>query len=226
VKNEARWIQRVIESILPICERVHVLDDNSTDGTPDICRAIPKVMVHTSGWDTTDEVRDKNHLLRYVDYYGGADWIVMIDGDEVLTHHARLADAIATTPHACLSLPVLYLWDREDQMRVDGVYGDFMRESAFRYRGERFRRTGHGGNFHCGNVPQQIRANRGYVKAPLLHMGYLHREDRVRKFEWYNKLDPDNKHEEGYRHMIVGDLIPADSECKHGGPLELRPLPL
>ena len=125
IRNEARWIRRSIESILPICQRVHMFDDNSEDDTVAICESIPGVVVYRSPFNTTDEARDKNLLLDQVDKGGGADVVLMVDGDEVLTHHARLADAIHTTPHACLSLPVLYLWDREDQIRVDGVYWEF-----------------------------------------------------------------------------------------------------
>ncbi len=231
IRNEARWIKRSIESILPICQRVHIFDDNSEDDTVAICESIPGVVVYRSPFNTVDESRDKNLLLDQVDKGGGADWIIMIDGDEVLQedegHHGiyELACALQKTQASCLSFPILYLWNREDQIRVDGAYGDFNRESVFRYQGERFRRTGHGGSFHCGSVPPVLRANRGYVKgAPLLHMGYLDREDRVRKYEFYNRLDPGNKHEDGYRHMVIGDLFPADSKFRHGGPLELRPL--
>ncbi len=222
IRNESRWIRRSIESILPICQRVHIFDDNSEDDTVAICESIPGVVVYRSPFNTTDEARDKCLLLDHVDNGGGADWLIHIDGDEVLTHHARLADAITTTPYSCLSLPIRYLWDREDQVRVDGVYGDFMRESAFRYRGERFQRTAAGVNFHVGNVPAVLRSNRGYVNAPLLHLGYRDKEDRVRKYHWYNEKDPHNKHEDEYRHMVIGDLFPADSKFLHGGPLELR----
>ncbi len=227
IRNEQRWIRRSIESILPICQRVHVFDDNSEDDTVAICESIPGVVVYRSPFNTTDEARDKNLLLDQVDKGGGADWIIMIDGDEVLSVDARdLACHILVNDQvkSCLSLPILYLWDREDQVRVDGVYGDFMRESAFRYRGERFERTVAGVNFHCGNVPAPLRRNRGYVNAPLLHFGYLHREDRVRKLAWYRELDPNNKHEDNYSHIGVGDEYPADSKFRHGGPLEIRPL--
>jgi hypothetical protein len=58
----------------------------------------------------------------------------------------------------------------------------------------------------------------------LLHYGYLHKEDRVRKFHWYNKIDPNNAFEDQYRHMVIGDVFPADSSFKWAGPLELRSL--
>jgi len=225
VKNEARWIRRSVESIRPICQRVHIFDDSSEDDTVAICESIPGVVVYRSPFNTTDEARDKNLMLDQVDKGGGADWLIMIDGDEVLR---GLPDFIRyemeNTSKACLSFPVLYLWDREDQIRVDGVYGDFMRESAFRYRGERFQRTSAGSNFHCGNVPAKLRQNRGYVNAPLLHFGYVHKEDRIRKFNWYNQKDPLNSAEDGYRHMVVGDIFPADSKFRYGGPLQLKPL--
>ncbi len=229
VKSEARWIRRSIESILPICQRVHIFDDNSEDDTVAICESIPGVVVYRSPFNTTDEARDKNLLLDQVDNGGGADWVIMIDGDEVMQYDHNgifLRNEINNAKHACLSFPILYLWDREDQIRVDGVYGDFMRESAFRYRGERFQRTSAGANLHCGNVPAALRRDRGYVNAPLLHFGYLERADRIRKLSWYRSIDPDNKTEGNYSHIAQGDVpeIPADAKLLHAGPLKLAPL--
>jgi hypothetical protein len=163
-------------------------------------------------------VADKNFLLDYVRH--DTDWVVMIDGDEVLTQPDNLVKAISTTASNGLALPVLYLWDREDQIRVDGVYADMSRVSAFRPGQARFEISGAAG-FHCGNVPQSIRG-RAIADSPLLHFGYLHREDRVRKFDWYNAQDPSNQHEDRYRHMVIGDVFPAESRFRHGGPLQLR----
>jgi glycosyltransferase involved in cell wall biosynthesis len=231
VKNEARWIEQSIRSILPMCSRVHVFDDHSTDGTPAIAAAIPRVTVLGSLFTGTDEVRDKNELLKHVDALGGADWIIMIDGDEVLHEpESSLPNMVMMCGrYDAISFPVLYLWDRPDQVRVDGVYGDFQRESAFRYQGERFVRTSQGGNFHCGNVPPQIRRNRARVarlNVPLLHYGYMDRADRIRKYAWYNSLDPHNRIEDGYRHVVQGDVpeVPATAKLLHAGPLTLRTL--
>jgi hypothetical protein len=62
------------------------------------------------------------------------------------------------------------------------------------------------------------------VNARLLHYGYLHREDRIRKYEWYTQQDPDNQAEDFYRHTVIGDLFPAEIRFRHGGPLKLREL--
>lgn len=225
VKNEARWIERCIRSILPACSRVIVMDDHSTDGTPEICSAIPAVEVHDSPFTGLDEARDKNWLL---DQARDADWILMIDGDEMLeaggaAKLSKAAEAAAPRVKA-LAFRVLYLWDTEEQYRVDGVYGRLARASMFRPGSHRFIPTGVGGNFHCGNVPLALQLDSLNPGLALLHFGYLHKGDRIRKYHWYREQDPNNKFEDGYRHMVIGDLFPAHSEFRHAGPLQLEAL--
>jgi O-antigen biosynthesis protein len=228
VKNEARWIYRCVSSILPVCDQVIIMDDHSTDDTPEICATLhEKVHLLPSPFTWLNEVRDKNWLLGQA-VSEGADWVVSIDGDEMLAPGGaeKLLCAMREETVPCLSLRVLYLWGSEDLVRVDGVYGDFHRESVFRPDGKnKFLATSHGGNFHCGNVPAGIREKRKIVGgATLLHFGYMHREDRVRKFYWYNEQDPGNVREDGYKHIVVGDLFPMESRFSYGGPLRVEKL--
>jgi hypothetical protein len=46
----------------------------------------------------------------------------------------------------------------------------------------------------------------------------------VRKYEWYRNIDGENPVEDGYRHMVVGDIFPAESRFRYGGPLQLEAL--
>src|SRR5437899_367770 len=90
VKNEARWIERSVRSVLPVCDRVLVMDDHSTDDTAAICRSLGVEVVESPFFDL-NEARDKNWLLDQVK----ADWILMIDGDEVLASgHAALRNGM------------------------------------------------------------------------------------------------------------------------------------
>lgn len=223
VKNEARWIQRCIRSILPLCDQVVVFDDHSTDRTPWLAALCgDRVTIVPSPFEGLDECRDKNWLL---DQHRAADWIVWIDGDEeiAIADRAKLADCMRTTTHACISLKVKYLWDRPDQMRVDGVYGDFRRQSVFRPRTERFV-SGPAPGFHCGNVPRSLWVSCAYPDVSLLHYGYMDAADRVRKYEWYRTVDPNNDHEDGYRHIVIGDIFDPAVKTRHAGPLKLAPL--
>ena len=231
VKNEARWIERCLSSILPLCDQIIVMDDHSSDDTLLRCRSFPKVNAFESPFeaDVLNEARDKNLLLDIAKNQK-PDWIIAVDGDEVLAPGSeQLLRAAMAWPLPCLSLRVRYLWDRADQVRADGVYGDFHRESVFRpvfsSPEPRFLSNSTGGNFHCGNVPWALRQKRSvHSEIELLHFGYLHREDRERKYAWYNARDPNNAREDRYRHMVIGDIFPADSRFAHGGPLRLEPL--
>jgi hypothetical protein len=93
-------------------------------------------------------------------------------------------------------------------------------------KGYRWATTESGGNFHCCSVPKQLIGSARKCEVELLHLGYMDREDRKRKYEWYNRMDPNNGGEDHYRHMIQGDVpeIPAGEKLLHAGPLQLREL--
>jgi glycosyltransferase involved in cell wall biosynthesis len=221
IKNEARWIETVLAAAFEICDRVYILDDHSTDGTPEICRQFESAVLFPSPFEGLDESRDKNFLISKL----SGDWCLAIDGDEVVQDQKHELAAIAAAGvHECVSLRVLYLWDRPDQVRSDGVYGRFWRPSFFRIRkGDSFKTTRNGGNFHCGNVPQQFRGA-ATCGARLLHFGYMVAADRRRKFEWYNQADPNNRLEDQYVHMVQGDPEGPSptARLRHAGPLRLE----
>ncbi|MDD5370507.1 MAG: glycosyltransferase family 2 protein [Anaerolineaceae bacterium] len=225
IKNEARWIGRCLSSLFPLCERVVVFDDHSTDNTREICAAIPNVTVLESPFEGLDEARDKNWLLDQV--RETTEWVFMHDGDEVLAPGSAEIIRNAIQAHSaidCFSLRLRYLWNSETQERVDGVYVHAQRACIFRPGDYRFQDTSFGGNFHCGNAPLELQQQTISLDASLLHLGYLGREDRIRKYQWYNEKDPGNMFEDYYRHTVIGDLFPANSKFKWGGPIELKEL--
>jgi glycosyltransferase involved in cell wall biosynthesis len=241
IKNETRWIEEVIWSILPICERVFILDDHSTDGTDTMCeRQAENVTVYRSPFEGLDESRDKEFLLERImncvsDIWltGGETspyWVLAIDGDEVLTAAGRHAirRTIAETRMHAFKLPITYLWNDREHRRVDGVYRHFARPSLFRLMNKafRFQRTPWGGNFHCSSIPQELLHHaHGLCDAPLLHLGYMDKWDRLRKYKWYTSQDPNNPAEDNYRHIVQGDVpeVPAEARLMHAGPLEIVP---
>lgn len=208
VKNETDHICEAIQSILPMCEQVFVFDDHSEDDTVRLARACDaRVSVMISPFEGTDEVRDKNYVLDALIQIN-PEWVLWIDGDEVLERSgpATLLELSSDPRIALASLKIAYLWDDPNQVRIDGIFGAFRRRSFFRLRGQhhlRFRPSGAGGGFHCGNVPQRIRdGEERALDVRLKHYGYLNAEQRQRKYEWYNALDPNNASEDCYRHLI------------------------
>ena len=247
VKNEERWIEESVRSLLPLCRTVHVLNDSSTDRTERILLDLNKefsyvdhynrtvrnfVLNHQSPFEGLDEQRDKNYLLGVALKWLAPDWIIHIDGDEVLDQGAagiirHYAETCSPEVQAFV-FKVDYLWDRPDQYRVDGRYDTFWRGSMFRVKGltRGFKSTawGNGANLHCLNIPAGI-VNAIQVPVRLKHYGYMDKADRLKKWEYYNRVDSHNQVEDCYRHMILGDRddLPADMVTKWAGPLTLKP---
>ncbi len=244
IKDESRWIERVLRSILPVCDRVFVLDDHSTDSTYNICRRLKRVRVFRSRFQGLDESRDKNFLLQKLyDYIPEQDqhftkgnpaspyWALAIDGDEELVQEdiGLIRSAVQSERVHSWALRILYLWNSPEQVRVDGVYRNFSRPSLFRLMNRSFTYMstpfGNGANFHCSSIPQEMIGGSGTLAARLLHWGYIDRELRLKKYEWYNRIDPNNIAEDGYRHMVCGDIFPPESRFRWAGPLKLEALP-
>jgi glycosyltransferase involved in cell wall biosynthesis len=189
VKNETRWIARVIKSLQPICERIVVLDDGSTDNTTEIVSSLGCVWYPQ--YPAKDEPSAKDALLAYLWERGAqiGDYVLWCDGDEQLVQEdlGNLEAAIEAEMEAA-AFRIVYLWNDEKTVRVDGIYGSFNRPSMFRLTSRElsFLRTQHGGGFHCSNVPQQLINKAVPIPVRLLHYGYLDREERKRKFKWYN----------------------------------------
>lgn len=232
VKNEARWIDRCIRSLLPLCRKVYVLDDHSDDATPEIANSFSESVVFDSPFDTFAETRDKTWLLRQIaENEPDTDFIICIDGDEELepagTHKITSLLKRGRIDAAAVRIP--YMWNSERQWRTDGIYRNFHRPSIFRLD-RRFLeyRSVYGNNttLHCTNTPYGLIGATTPTDIHFLHWGYFDRETRIRKYHWYNEIDPKNETEDQYRHMVIGDLFPADSQFRYAGPLKLEPLSL
>lgn len=235
VKNEARWIERSVRSIQAVCSEIIVLDDHSNDGTAEICESIG-ARVFRSEFEGLNETRDKDYLLEKAyenfsiasgNHLNSPHWALMIDGDEELYVQdvGTISELTQTADHV-YSLRILFLWNDEQTVRIDGIYGRFRRPSLFRLidRSYRFKQSGNGGNFHCASIPQEMRKLAKQSEARLLHYGYMSREDRIRKYNWYNEIDKDDAVEDFYRHIVIGDVFPANSKFKWAGPILLKSL--
>ena len=242
VKNEARWIKHTIDSVRELCgDLIYVMEDGSTDDTRAICEAAGCVVLPSPfEGQGLDEARDKDWLMQEVISRCKPDWILMPDGDEELEAGgcAKIRRVLETNPPCdCFALRFLYFWNRIDTVRLDGVYGKLQRQSLFRANSE-FRFVSY---YSEGQTPNQNHVHLGLhtsnapglggkvlpLNVSLLHYGYLHREDRIRKFAWITKLDPHNEGEGFYLHCVQGDIpeVPANALLKHGGPLKVETLP-
>lgn len=129
-----------------------------------------------------NELRDKNCLWWYVKSAVDFDYVLCLDGDEVLSKKALAAFGemwvwFKTQTCDWIDLPFIYLWNDEQTRRVDGIYGDrtnpadppadraprlrfprffsIMRLDAQQLYDTRFTWLGSRGGIHCGSIPQE-----------------------------------------------------------------------
>lgn len=233
VRNESRWIKRVIESIKSLCDAgIFILDDKSTDTTVSIATQCGAIVIKSDA-PGIDETRDKNRLLKHIMEVTNPDWVLHIDGDEELEPAGIdvIHKAIMSGKADMYGFQILYLWDKENQIRTDGIFGRMWRQSLFATANTDgvFKPTTHGANtsanLHCTNVPYDL-VKRGSINidARLIHYGYIDRDMRLKKWDFYNTIDPDNLIEDRYRHAVTGDIpeVPANVITKWAGPLTLK----
>ncbi len=215
VKNEERWLERSLSSLIKVCDTIFVLDDHSTDATSDIIKSLRQCVYLKSPFNHLDESRDKTWLLGHITdtrhekefHKHSPHWVICIDGDEEICD-VDVPKILETTGNVSYSFQILQLHDSPGERRVDGAYEMLLRPSMFRIikPGMIFKSGAqHGGGFHCGNVPADI----GFgvtVHQPepvrVKHYGYMRKEDRERKYKWYVERDPG--HEDWYRRECFG----------------------
>lgn len=78
-KNEERNIQRCLNSIQSIADEIVVVDSLSTDKTPALCLATPKVKFYPMPWEGFAQTKNKANQLAQNPY------ILSLDADEELT---------------------------------------------------------------------------------------------------------------------------------------------
>jgi len=230
VKNESRFIEQSLKSVMDICSDIVVLDNNSSDDTVEICSGFDKVTNVTKQKDLIlDETRDRNYLFenaRKLD----PDFILSVDGDEIFMPDASemLFEEISTIhPNSdVFGFQFLTLWDDVNTIRTDGIFGYYWQKRLLRMKNQPlsllFVENDNPGNIHCGSIPPSSVGFGCSAKSSvkIFHLASLDDEVRQRKYEYYTKTDPDSVLTGAYKHMISG-------EGRFSGPngIELEQLP-
>jgi glycosyltransferase involved in cell wall biosynthesis len=197
VKNGELWAEECLASLSEFVDQIVILDDGSTDHTPDICRGFPKV-THLIRWEKSffQEGLDRNVVLALAKDTE-PDWILFLDIDEVFE------EALAGQIQALMQIQdcgiwgfrMLHFWKSRTHFRVDGRWGE--------------ETLGHVHPRLVRNVPslffppQPIHGAHvlGAQGRPLLsdllikHYGYAHAEEVVRKCRRYREVDPGGDYE-------------------------------
>jgi glycosyltransferase involved in cell wall biosynthesis len=229
LKNEEKWIGKSLESVLSFCDNVIVLDNNSIDNTVKICKDFSHVNIIEQPDLPFDESRDRNILLQK-SLELKPDYVLSMDGDEILIPNSKeiLEEELEILyPNSNVFMfQFLYMWDKLNQYRYDGVYENIWQQRLFKTSNQpenlKIYDTNYSGNAHASSIPNNTLGQKFPIRSTIkiLHYGYFDQTLRNNKFNFYNKLTPNNKEQDMYSHIISGD-------GKHSGPhgMEFKLLP-
>ena len=212
IKNEERWIKKSIESILDVCSEVIILDDGSTDKTIDICSKFKEVVdIHEQKNLEFDDTRDKNRLLK-MGLKCKPDFMMTLDGDEIIMPNMKqiLKEDLTTLYPETDIFKIKFLEVREkpNQIRINDTTATDFFPVIFRLKNQPknlcYDEMKFPGNVHCPDIPQNAIGQKSPVVSRLkvLHYGTYDEKLRLKKYEHYNKLDPNNTEFYGYEHLI------------------------
>lgn len=198
VRNETgRYLERVLKSLSGQIDAAVILDDASTDGTAELCRALlPGIPVHIIQNETSmfgDEVSLRKKQWEET-IKTKPDWILNLDADEVIEDRFwSHAGKIINDPRSDVCCFRLYDMWSDTQYRDDKLWNAHSRSwpLLLRYKPDfayRWRETPQ----HCGRFPCNIGSlPRGIPEFRVMHLGWSTPGDRAAKYRRYQLLDPE-----------------------------------
>ena len=227
IKNEGRWIEKSLESTSEICSEIVVLDDGSTDNTLNICKSFSSVVdIHSQTNLLFDETRDNNILLNMA-LKLKPDFILGIDGDEIIMPEMKQIlkeDLTILNSESNVFQPqVLEVREKPNQIRINDKTTTLFHSKILKLKNQpdnlHYEEMNFPGNLHCPKIPQNAigLGEPRISRAKILHYGLYDNDSRMEKYNRYTKLDPKNNEFFGYKHLIEPE--------KYCGPLEYANLP-
>lgn len=203
VYNErGRYIEPVINQFNKVANYVVILDDASTDGTPEYIESlltVPYTLIKNKTKHFHEEYHLRSQLWNEVVKHS-PEWIWICDADELVhpSHLQELPYILVETKLNSVNFPLYDLWDKNDTgtyYRDDHLWcaHNFFSRFIVRYDSSQtytFPKKDH----HSSRYPQEVIGFSGLdVKIPYLHMGWMRKEDRLKKYERYMMYDPEGK---------------------------------
>lgn len=203
--EQGRYLDQVLTEMKKVCNKIVVLDDDSDDGTAELCIDYGcKVFVteHCLWEGRENELRQMSFTLATREAKDG-DWILCLDADEIMTNIEYLPELIDALDNGELKpiqadgigFPLFDMWD-EQQYRDDEYWSAHKRPwvMCIKYDSKKDYKWNEQG-LHCGRFPMNASENFVFTTdAAIKHMGWATELDRIKKYQRYMKVDPDGKH--------------------------------
>jgi glycosyltransferase involved in cell wall biosynthesis len=205
-RDELAELPSLIANLAGHVDGIVALDDGSRDGTGEWLANQPRVLeVLRVDRGAYDEPRN-HRLLVAAGLRHRADWFLSIDADERVEEAFRERAERVIRRGGMLGLNAFALhlrelWDAEDHVRVDGIWG---RKSVARLFRARPDHVFDDAPLHAHKAPLQARVRGRFAPADLIlyHRAMLTAQRRAARRERYERLDPEAVHQAiGYAYL-------------------------
>lgn len=213
VRNEAgRWLETVLKQMATVCDIIIIVDDCSTDETPEICKKYGEVFYSDRSYWGTNELKQRKFLWHLaVGEAKEGDWILCLDADETIPNIELLPEKLKQAEqYSCDGLgfnlydmwnPTHYrddeLWKAHTRDWVMCVRFDAKREYVWRNT-----------PLHCGRFPVNACRRMGQSGMRIQHWGWSRPEDREAKYRRYMEADPEGKNGSLLQYASILDKEP------------------
>lgn len=189
VRNEAnRYLQPCLKSLMDYVDEIIILDDASTDTTPDICQSVPIVKFYErqDALFLIDEAQLRQQLW-FITVDNKPEWILALDADEFLETRAKheIPYLLKQKYFQAISFRLFDFWGSEKYYRIDGLWNPWLRGFSnylIKYQPD-LASTWPDLKFHCGRLPLAYR-----------HLPNLESALRIKHMGWVNPTDIQNKY--------------------------------
>lgn len=199
VRNEAdRFLRLVLEQAREIVDDAVVIDDGSTDATPEVVREVlqglPLKLVRNEGSLFARNEAALRRMLWEETVKTGPDWILCLDADELFEAGAApvLRRMVNQADFDYYAFRLYDFWTPEDY-REEPLWSAHFRYFVLLVRYQPFfPYTWSQNPLHCGRFPANVTLLPGIQSAlRVKHLGWMRPADRLSKYLRYRQLDPE-----------------------------------